>query len=269
MYCDKCDNIPFELYTIEEWKKRVLIEIENFRNKLNNKINGLNCIIEITMNNNTNDKESESFIKQCEDVIDTIFVNISHIDNFNQLINDLPISHIIKRKNTILNNKIVVPIDSPNSFVNMILSYELDIHADNNYALKRAVCKGCVDIVECLIKYGADIHNNHFVQLASSRGYLDVVECLIKHGADIHADNNLAIKWASEYGHLDVVKRLISHGADIHIQNDRPLFLASNRGHLDVVKYLIANGSNINDEAITRASQNGHTDIVEYLTNIK
>jgi hypothetical protein len=66
MYCDDCDNIAYETYDAESWKKLTLLQTENFRNKLNNKINGLNCIIDIT------NKSSQSFVKQIEDIIPSL-----------------------------------------------------------------------------------------------------------------------------------------------------------------------------------------------------
>ena len=53
-----------------------------------------------------NDK---SAVKQIEDIIDTILVYIVHIESFNQLINNIPISTIIKRKNKLLNTIIDIP----------------------------------------------------------------------------------------------------------------------------------------------------------------
>jgi hypothetical protein len=118
MYCYKCENIC-NGYTIEEWKKQILLQMDNFKSKLTNKIKGLNCIIEITMNVN-DDYDYTSFVKQLDDIIDTMFVDISHIDNFSQLINNLPISNIIKRKNTILNNNknnIIIPSEINNKYI--------------------------------------------------------------------------------------------------------------------------------------------------------
>jgi hypothetical protein len=106
MYCDKCECSCIT-YDIKEWKRQILTKMENFRSTLLNKISRLNCIIEIIII--INKIEYNSIIKQIEDIIDTIFVNISHIDNFNQFIDNIPISSIIKRKNKILNTSIVIP----------------------------------------------------------------------------------------------------------------------------------------------------------------
>jgi ankyrin repeat protein len=280
MYCDDCDNIAYETYDAESWKKLTLLQTENFRNKLNNKINGLNCIIDIT------NKSSQSFVKQIEDIIDTILVDINHIDNFNKFINDndIPISSIIKRKNTILNNEINIQMisDIPdnnthiNEFIKRVIKNDADIHAKDEQCFIWASRNGYLDVVECLLSHGADIHakDDYAFRRASECGRLDSVKFFIAHGANVHAKNNGALYWASENGHLAVVECLIEHGADIHANKDCALRNASYQGHLDVVKCLIKNGADINakadnnnynNSAIRLASENGHLAVVECL----
>jgi ankyrin repeat protein len=278
LYCDKCDDLcdmshAEYKHDIEYWKKQTLIEMRNFKSKLNNKINGLTCTMELIMNHN-------SIIKEIEDIIDTIFVDISHINNFNQVINDdnIPISYIIKRKNQILNNKITITININDTipshlikFINIIIKNDGDIHY---YVLEWASSNGHLDVVKCLIAHGADVHSENDValQCAASNGNLDVVEFLIAHGADIHVNNDYALRWASRNGNLDVIECLIKHGANIHASNDQALSFASSQGHLGVIKCLIKYGANIqtiNDLELRFASMNGHLDVVEYLTNHK
>jgi hypothetical protein len=278
MFCDKCNN-SCGVVDIKDYRPKTLINMENFKSKLNIKINGLKCIIEIIRPYN----EFQSISKQFEDIIDTILVDISHVDTFNQLINDdnLSISNIIKRKNYILTNITVIPKEIPfykdenlfiiMEYVKMILEREADINAKSNgYILGTASDNDRLDIVECLLKYGADVHANTDYALvrASYKCHLDVVECLLKYGADVHANNDEALCWASYNGHLAVVKYLIEHGADIHSKDDYAFRLACQNDHLDVVKYLVDRGADIhagNDYALRWASNNGNLDIVKCL----
>jgi len=126
---------------------------------------------------------------------------------------------------------------------------------------------------EWLVSLGVDIHaeNNRAVRWASEYGHLEVVKYLVSVGADIHAGNDLAVRWASSNGHLEVVKYLVSVGADIHADDDDALRWASNNGHLEVVKYLVSVGADIhacNDEAVRCASSNGHLKVVKYIKSL-
>ena len=271
IYCDKCGHSCKcnSSCSIEDWKKQTLIEMQKFEDKLHNKIKGLNCICEII-------GDDKSVIKQIEDIIDTIYVDISHINNFNQLINDndnnIPISNIIKRKKVLLTKNVVVSILGRQSeIINIIIENDGDIHAQNERALRLASSSGNLDIVKCLIKYGADIHacNDEALRKACVSGHLSVVECLIKYGGNIHARDGYALRWASYCDHLAVVECLISNGANVRTNNNHALQLASYKGHLAVVKFLIKNGANIhsnNNLALRWASEYGHTHVVEYLT---
>jgi hypothetical protein len=128
VYCEKCECDILSMYAIDGWKKQTLLQMKNFEDKLNNKIKGLNCIAELLNN--------REIIKQIDDIIDTIYVDISHIYNFNKIINDndLPISNIIKRKNKILNSNTIIQIEFDNdisiiNIINIIISNDANIHA--------------------------------------------------------------------------------------------------------------------------------------------
>jgi hypothetical protein len=154
---------------MEDWKNKTLIKMDTFKSLLNNKIRGLNCIIEMMiMNNNDNNKELDPIIKEIEDIIDTIYVDITHIDNFNSFINDIniPISSIIKRKNKLLSNTIYIQKNIINKLSNIdgallahiefIIDNIENIHCLDIDIIRRASYKGQTDVVKCLIKHGAE-----------------------------------------------------------------------------------------------------------------
>jgi ankyrin repeat protein len=273
IYCDHCGDScshSRDVCSIEDWKKRTIAEIEKFKLKLTNKINGLKCVIEMIQ---YCDKSSPD-IKQIEDIVDSTFVDISHIDNFNQFIDNTPISNLIKRKNAILNININIQIELISNplmdYIKIIIENDGDIHANNDYVLIRASCHGNLSMYESLIESAAYIHscNERTLRWACSNGHLAVVECLIKYGANIHANNEEALRGASYYGYLDVVKCLVSHGADIHVYNEQALYLASCNSKLAVVKCLVEHGADINafdGRALKMASICGHLDVVKYL----
>jgi len=80
---------------------------------------------------------------------------------------------------------------------------------------------------------------------ASANGYLDIVEFLVKHGANVNAKDDeflmTPLMRAADNGHLDVVKFLVKHGADI-FEKDKDDKDASDHArdhsHEEVAKYL-------------------------------
>ena len=51
-------------------------------------------------------------------------------------------------------------------------------------------------------------------KLSARNGHKDVVELLLKYGADIHAWNNEALKWAIENCREKIIKLLLENGAN-------------------------------------------------------
>ena len=277
-YCDKCISPLFCIYTTEEWKEEILTKIEKIKYKLTNKINGLNCIIELSKEY----KESESIIKQIEDIIDTMYIDISHIDNFINNIDNIPIPNIIKRKDQLLDNIIIKRKDNINpvasqlrdeifdKFVKYMFIYGPDINTYDNRQMIWASENGYLNIVKCLIKHGADIHgmNDKAFRVSSENGRLDVVKYLINHGAAINVNSDEAFRKACNNGHVDVVELLIKHGANLHVNNDHALHVSSSKGHLKMVECLIKHGADVqseNNRAIKWASMKCRTSVIELL----
>ena len=98
------------------------------------------------------------------------------------------------------------------SVVKYLIQKGANVHAQRNYALRRAACNGHLSVVKSLISSGANVHaeNDAALQLSAERGHLPVVKFLVKSGAYIHANNNAALRWSSEKGHLSVVNFLLN-----------------------------------------------------------
>jgi ankyrin repeat protein len=107
-------------------------------------------------------------------------------------------------------------------------------------ALQIAAHEGNVELVEILIRRGADINarNQYFLgpnsgshmtalTAASNNGHVRTVQVLLEHGSDINAGfstmvcpvnfSGTALRAASANGHLGVVQLLLGHGADVNI----------------------------------------------------
>ena len=145
--------------------------------------------------------------------------------------------------------------------------------------LNAALGKGHLDIALFLLDRGADGKNVGEVDqtglyIASSRGYADVVQSLIKHGADLDAicedydEDGCEVRWTPLHvaiykEHRDIAVLLLERGADTEPRNSRDetaLYMASYRGCADIVRQLISYGADLNAEC---------EGIDEYCNNVK
>ena len=77
-----------------------------------------------------------------------------------------------------------------------------------------AVSCNQLELLRLLVKQGADIHarNNYALRRAAYKGHLEIVKFLVKQGADIHALNDYALRRAACSGQLEVVMYIKSLG---------------------------------------------------------
>lgn len=91
------------------------------------------------------------------------------------------------------------------------------------------------------------------LMLAVHRGEIDVVECLLRAGANVHTQNvrhRTALHFLAQGDeqNLRCVKLLCKHGAHIHaadIRGDTPIVLAASSRSLQTVDYLLSQGADI------------------------
>jgi ankyrin repeat protein len=157
-----------------------------------------------------------------------------------------------------------------------ILSSNIFLHVNNEYALRFAVARGHIEIVKLLINYRADIHVDDYSALiyAAYFGNIEIVKILIELGADIHVDNEAALRYAAYFGNIEIVKILIELGADIHVDNEGALRWAEEFGHIEIVKLLINHGADktiLGEEYILTTLNNNYLDILHnfYYVNKK
>lgn len=124
---------------------------------------------------------------------------------------------------------------------------------------------------------GYVIHEATALWCASGAGHLDIVELLIKNGANVNnatATNSTPLRAACFDGRLDIVKYLIEHGADLTIPNkydNTCLMISCYKGHTKVVRHLLEKGANPDLKAhcgatsIHFAAECGHLDVVKEL----
>jgi ankyrin repeat protein len=106
--------------------------------------------------------------------------------------------------------------------------------------LSNSAERGDLVLVKYAIAKGVDIHynNEYALRAACAMGHLEMAKYLISLGANIYKYFEDVLKLASLNGHLEMVKYLVSLGADVHINNDIALQVAIKYGRRRVVEYL-------------------------------
>ena len=94
--------------------------------------------------------------------------------------------------------------------------------------LKRVCKKNQLKVVQCLLETGVDVHldNDLALRTACKRGYIKLVKILIEKGANIHAKNDRPFQLACRSGKIEMVKYLVEMGANIDIKNSNALLEA-------------------------------------------
>ena len=165
-------------------------------------------------------------------------------------------------------------------------------------ALQEAVFFGHKDIVESLLRRGADVNarggpfgtamqaaarkkQHRIVEMLIKNGYVgeesgpplhhaawsghaEVVQYLVDQGADIEAqdcDGATALHWAAWKGYVDVMRILLDKGLDTNLQDSAggsALHFAAFFGHDVAAKLLLDRGADVNAKAVFRYSRLQH-----------
>lgn len=85
----------------------------------------------------------------------------------------------------------------------------------NLFLFEAAKC-GDLNMVEFLVSKGVDIHanNDYALRCAAQNGWFDVVRYLVSQGANIRADDDCALRYAAYGEKWNIVEYLVSQGAN-------------------------------------------------------
>lgn len=124
-----------------------------------------------------------------------------------------------------------------------------------------------------LLKHLAvDIHanDNEALRLSALAGHFQMVQYLVEGGADIHAKNDEALRLSVSEGHLEIVMFLVQRGATVRANDDHALRLSAMKGHLLIVQYLVEEGARVSAQHYfaLRASKDKHSKVYNFLNSI-
>lgn len=122
--------------------------------------------------------------------------------------------------------------------------------------LDRAIRRGDIDIIMCLIQHGLDVNvknaalDNHLLLLALSLKKEEVAICLIDQGASIHISENgsTPLIWACMYSLTAVIHHMIQKGVDINALSpagETALMISAQHGKLKSARALVEAGADV------------------------
>ncbi|KAI0235048.1 Poly [ADP-ribose] polymerase tankyrase-2 [Lamellibrachia satsuma] len=139
---------------------------------------------------------------------------------------------------------------------------------DVDIQLLEAAKAGDVEVVKKLVTAHPhavncrDLDGRHSTPLHFAGGYnrVNLVEFLLKHGADVHAKDKgglVPLHNACSYGHYEVTQHLIQQGACVNaadLWKFTPLHEAAAKGKFEICKLLLKHGADAN-----KKNRDGHT----------
>ena len=148
--------------------------------------------------------------------------------------------------------------DSP--VVETLLKAGAEIQKTEYNALYAAVHRKHKGVVDVLLKNGAN--PDHVLSLAACVNDPEIVQMLIKAGADVHHQHDNAIRCAASSGNLEIMKMMLDAGGNVkECDRNRFKFLVHEAyEHPEMVKFLIDNGADLhkgNELALISAAENG------------
>ncbi|KAJ3276290.1 Dynein heavy chain 3, axonemal [Terramyces sp. JEL0728] len=161
------------------------------------------------------------------------------------------------------------------SFVDImrhLLSLGCNPQIEGNYGIMQAAESGDYEMVKLLLDKSDPTADNHYaIRLAVEKNHLNVVELLLADKrVDPSANDNSSIQWSGYNGSLEITKLLLKDTrVNPAVDANYPFRLAAQNGHFNVVQLLLQDGrvdpSALDNYAIRFASENGHVEIVDLL----
>ncbi len=138
--------------------------------------------------------------------------------------------------------------------------------------LQLSITEGNLPLLKHLMNQKIDIHanNNEALRLSALAGHFQIVQYLVEEGrADVHAKNDEALRLSASEGHLEIVIFLVEQGANVRARDDHALRLSAMKGHLLVVQHLVEEGARVSAQHYfaLRASKDKHSKVYNFLNS--
>lgn len=154
--------------------------------------------------------------------------------------------------------------------VRLLLGAGVDVHEQDDRALRHACRTGNIDVVRLLLGANANVNANEGEALDAAvvQGHIEVVRLLLGAGVNVHANEELALRHACTDGNIEIVRLLLGAGADLHAKNDDALLSAVVDSNMEMMRLLLDNGADPlanNGEALDDAVMSGHVEVARLL----
>lgn len=177
------------------------------------------------------------------------------------------------------NNKALVAaiFHDRQNIVKLLIEYGANYHVADDFPIKFAIHMGCIECVRLLIGYDNNlvtVNNNILIRIAAQRNQIEIMELLIKQGADFSVCDNHIWRNAIADNKICVAKLLIRYGIDLYLvyNNNYAVNVACNRGYFELFKLLMESEPSflsMNDNLRKIALRSGKSkEIIKYLDNL-
>ncbi|MCX7748824.1 MAG: ankyrin repeat domain-containing protein [Clostridia bacterium] len=161
-------------------------------------------------------------------------------------------------------------------------SFNPNIKINNDSILFKAIDKGNVEMIDLLVKSGADVNfknevSNTALMKCARKDKGEYLKILIEKGAIVDEKNingSTALALATQSRCINAVKYLVQNGADINIQNSEgmtPIMIAAKKGYRELVELFLNYSANVTlkqNEGLTAlelALKQGFNDIADII----
>lgn len=134
--------------------------------------------------------------------------------------------------------------------IKQLLESGVDVHANDDYALKWSAGNDKLDMVTLLLEHGANLHAqfDYALRWSAMNGYGHIVTKLLEHGANIDAGDTYirsALDFSIEYNRQNIVAILLEHNVNVRAKNDNALHLCVHYQRFDTMEKLLEHGANV------------------------